>query len=173
MLRNSLARACASARVCRAAISSLRACSSCSRDSCCASRLAFKAVRLLRRRAWSSSSSKRPTRSWRLTSSISPSDRTLMRLPVSTVITTAVCRGRRPNRLNRALPTFEPRRSPSVESTPPRMRRLNSSSQPVTCFQPCGRPLKWCPSSPVERSAEPLGQGDGVKNGDLFAVDLH
>ena len=97
-------------------------------------RLPASCSRLCRSRSSSWSSSNRPVRSRWLTSSISPSDTALIRLPVSTVITTAVCRGRRLNRLRRALPTRLPSRSPRVESTPPSTSSIRISSQPVTGF---------------------------------------
>jgi len=74
-------------------------------------------------------------RSRSLTSSIKPSEMALIRLPVSTVITTAVRRGRIPSRLRRALPTLEPSRSPRVESTPPSSSSARISSQPDTTLR--------------------------------------
>ena len=105
--------------------------------------------RLVCSRCSSRSSSNRPVRSRSLTSSIRPREMALIRLPVSTVINTAVRRGRIPNRLKRALPTRLPSRSPRVESTPPRASRARISSQPVTYVRE-GPQYPW-------RLAEALG----------------
>ena len=58
--------------------------------------------------------------------------RALIKLPVNTVITTAVFFGRNLNRLKRALPILLPKRSPRVERTPPSTSTAKISSQPVT-----------------------------------------
>ena len=107
------------------------ACFSSSAAPAWALRLLLSSCRLERSLACRPSSSNRPTLSCRLTSSISPRDNAEISPPVITVMTTAVRRGRRPRRLNRALPTRVPRRSPRVDSTPPRTSSVRMSSQPV------------------------------------------
>ena len=67
-----------------------------------------------------------------LTSSIKPSEIALIKLPVKTVMTTAVFLGRSRNKLSRALPTLDPKRSPRVESTPPRISSARIRIQPDT-----------------------------------------
>ena len=91
--------------------------------------LRARATRPSRTLSWIWSNWNSPTRNRSLTSSISPSERALIRLPVRAVITTAVLRGRRLNRLRRALPTIEPRRSPRVDRTPPSTSRARINNQ--------------------------------------------
>ena len=55
-----------------------------------------------------------------------------MILPVKTVIKTAVLLGLKLKMLKRAFPTLVPKRSPNVESIPPRTNSEIISSQPFT-----------------------------------------
>lgn len=50
------------------------------------------------------------------------------------VMTTAVLRGRRLNKLKRALPTRVPRRSPTVAITPPKIKIDAIKMYPVVIF---------------------------------------
>ena len=79
-----------------------------------------------------SSNSNKPTLNCLLTKSIKPRDNALIKLPVRTVIKTAVLLGLKLNMLKRALPTKLPKRSPKVESTPPKISKERISNQPVT-----------------------------------------
>ena len=74
------------------------------------------------------------------------------------VITTAVVLGRRWNRLNRALPTRLPNRSPRVETTPPSRSMARISSQPDTSHSraPSVSPLRPCPDQ-LKRLARAMG----------------
>ena len=61
-----------------------------------------------------------------------PKEIALIKLPVNTVIKTAVLLGLNLNMLKRALPIKVPSRSPRVASNPPKISRAIIKGQPVT-----------------------------------------
>ena len=82
--------------------------------------------------AWSSSNSKSPTLNCLLTRSINPNESALIKLPVNTVINTAVLFGRSLKMLNLALPIKVPSLSPRADKIPPSKSKETIRTQPDT-----------------------------------------